>query len=167
MSLLSLNSVLKEGGTDMKRSILLLAGACVASLLLTLTAPALAACSPDSLQVGPGCIDQYEASVWEIPATTPQGKSNAGLISKVQDGKATLANLQAGGGIQRGATSDDYGSGCPYTGNGCVDFYAVSTPGMTPSRYLTWFQAVAACRNAGKRLLTNTEWQAAALGTPD
>src|SRR5439155_21115990 len=31
----------------------------------------------------------------------------------------------------------------------------------------TWFQAVAACRNAGRRLLSNVEWQAAALGTPD
>lgn len=149
----------------MKRSILLLAGVCVASLLLP--APVLATCSPDSVLVGPGCVDKYEASVWEIPATTPQGKSNAGLISKVRDGKATLANLQAGGGIQRGAASDDYGGGCPDTGNGCTDFYAVSTPGVTPSRYITWFQAVAACRNAGKRLLTNTEWQAASLGTPD
>jgi formylglycine-generating enzyme required for sulfatase activity len=38
---------------------------------------------------------------------------------------------------------------------------------VTPSRYLTWFQADAACRNTGKRLLTNAEWQVAALGTPD
>jgi formylglycine-generating enzyme required for sulfatase activity len=38
---------------------------------------------------------------------------------------------------------------------------------VTPSRFLTWFQAAAAARNAGKRLPTNAEWQAAALGTPD
>ncbi|MBI4489664.1 MAG: transposase [Deltaproteobacteria bacterium] len=68
---------------------------------------------------------------------------------------------------QRGANSDDYGAGCPDTGNGCVDFYAVSIPGVTPSRRITWFQAAAACRNAGKELLPNHVWQAAALGTPD
>src|SRR5262249_29885775 len=49
----------------------------------------------------------------------------------------------------------------------CVHVYAVSLPGVTPSRYLTWFQAAATARNAGKRLPTNAEWQAAALGTPD
>ena len=36
-----------------------------------------------------------------------------------------------------------------------------------PSRFLTWFQAAAAARNAGKRLPSNAEWQAAALGTTD
>src|SRR5712691_6610210 len=71
------------------------------------------------------------------------------------------------GAIQHGATGDDYGSGCPPTGNGCVNFYAVSIAGVTPSRFITWFQAAAAARNAGKRLPTNAEWQAAALGTPD
>jgi formylglycine-generating enzyme required for sulfatase activity len=48
-----------------------------------------------------------------------------------------------------------------------VNVYAVSIPGVTPSRNLTWFQAAAAARNAGKRLPSNAEWQAAALGTPD
>jgi formylglycine-generating enzyme required for sulfatase activity len=43
----------------------------------------------------------------------------------------------------------------------------VSIPGVRPSAYVTWFQAAAACRNAGKRLATNEEWQMAALGTPD
>jgi len=82
-------------------------------------------------------------------------------------GTVTLADLTAAGAIQRGTTSDDYGSGCPLTGNGCVNFYAVSIPGVTPSRFLNWFQAAAAARNSGKRLPTNAEWQAAALGTPD
>jgi formylglycine-generating enzyme required for sulfatase activity len=48
-----------------------------------------------------------------------------------------------------------------------VDVYAVSLPGVTPARSVTWFQAAAAARNSGKRLPTNQEWQAAALGTPD
>jgi hypothetical protein len=109
--------------------------------------------------VGPACLDKYEASVWET--------TNAGLIKKIKKGKATLANLLAGGATQRGVASDDYGAGCLDSGNGCTDFYAVSIPGVTPSRFLTWFQATAAARNAGKRLPTNQEWQAAALGTPD
>src|SRR5215475_148896 len=92
---------LHKGGTDMKRSILLLAGACAASLLLT--APVLADCPPDSVQVGPICVDKYEASVWEIPATDML------LINKVTQGKATLANLTAKAGVvQHGADSDDY-----------------------------------------------------------
>jgi formylglycine-generating enzyme required for sulfatase activity len=58
-------------------------------------------------------------------------------------------------------------NGCPITGNGCLDVYAVSIPGVTPSRWVSWFQAVAIARNSLKRLPTNQEWQAAALGTPD
>ncbi len=38
---------------------------------------------------------------------------------------------------------------------------------MTPSAWVTWFQAAAAARNSSKRLPTNQEWQVAALGTPD
>ena len=61
----------------MKRAVALWVGGC--ALFLLLAAPALAAkCSPDSVQVGPLCVDKYEASVWEIPAT------NAVLLQKVQ-----------------------------------------------------------------------------------
>jgi formylglycine-generating enzyme required for sulfatase activity len=38
---------------------------------------------------------------------------------------------------------------------------------VTPSRDMTWFQAVAACENSRKRLPSNAEWQAAVIGTPD
>ncbi len=67
---------------------------------------------------------------------------------------------------QRGATADDYGASCPDNGAGCVSVYAVSLAAVTPARYLTQIQATAVCRNAGKRLLSNGEWTAAALGTP-
>jgi formylglycine-generating enzyme required for sulfatase activity len=120
-------------------------------------------CAPEAVAVGPVCVDKYEASVWEIPNVA----ATRSLIKRVKEGRATLATLTTGGAIQRGVASDDYGAGCPDTGNGCVDFYAVSIPGVTPSAYLTWFQAAAASRNAGKRLPTNAEWQAAALGTPE
>jgi hypothetical protein len=104
-------------------------------------------------------MDTHEASVWETTDTA--------LIKKIKKGKVTEAQLLAAEAVQRGVGSDDYGVGCPNTGNGCVNFYAVSIPGVTPSRFITWFQAAAAARNSGKRLPTNAEWQAAALGTPD
>jgi collagen triple helix repeat protein len=116
-------------------------------------------CPQDSVLTGTTCIDKYEASVWET--------TNAALIASIRNGTVTSADLTAAGAVQRGVASDDYGLGCPDTGNGCLDFYAVSIPGVTPSAFLSWFQAAAAARNARKRLPSNAEWQAAALGTPD
>ncbi|MCK5061350.1 SUMF1/EgtB/PvdO family nonheme iron enzyme [Candidatus Parcubacteria bacterium] len=43
----------------------------------------------------------------------------------------------------------------------------VSKPNRVPWRYISQDQAVLACAKAGKRLPTNEEWFAAALGTPD
>jgi len=137
------------------------------SVALALSAPAAEAkgtsaalCAPDAVLSSNLCIDKYEASVWQT--TQP------GLITLIKKGTATLAQLTTGGATQLGlAPGDLAAAGCPATGNGCKDFYAVSIPGVAPSRYLTWFQAAAAARNAGKRLPTNAEWQAAALGTPD
>jgi len=113
------------------------------------------------VKVGTTCVDKYEASVWQIPA------DNTALIAAVSAGEVTLADLTTGGATQHGATADDYGTACPDTGNGCTTLYAASVSGAVPSSILTWFQAAATCRNAGKRLLTNEEWQAAAFGTPD
>jgi hypothetical protein len=122
-------------------------------------------CPADSVQVGVACIDKYEASVWNIPATNPNGGSNSTLIKKVRKGTVTLASLTAGGATQYGA-----GNYSPCMGNGsdCKDeVYAVSIEGVLPARLITWFQALAACGNSLKRLPTSAEWQLAALGTPD
>lgn len=139
------------------RSLLLISAAALA-----LAAPAAGAkCPPDSVQVGDLCVDKYEASVWEIPG------GSRSLIRKVEKGRISSA-AQLGGAIQRGAAADDYGPGCPDDAStGCASFYALSIPGVIPAQRMTWFQAAAACTNAGKHLLTNHEWQAAALGTPD
>jgi formylglycine-generating enzyme required for sulfatase activity len=120
-------------------------------------------CKPDAVKVGSTCMDKYEASVWFIPSTNPSGKSNARLVKKVQGGTATLANLQAGGAVQRGVTGDDYGA-CLDDGVNCNadQIYAVSTGVVTPASYVTWFQANVLCSNSNKRLPTNAEWQAAA-----
>ncbi len=121
-------------------------------------------CAPDAVIAGTVCMDTYEASVWRVPNATT---TNAGLVKKLQQGKATAALLAAGGATQLGVSGDDYAP-CADSGQNCTDdIYAVSLPGVTPSAYLTWFQALAACENARKRLPSNAEWQAAVLGTPD
>ena len=133
-----------------------------------LVEPAAAACPVDSVQSGTVCMDKYEASVWFVPA------GQASLITKIRNGTVTLANLTSAGAVAAGVIQlgflpnelEDQG-GCPPTGKGCVNVYAVSIPGVTPAHFINWFQAAAAARNSLKRLPTNQEWQVAALGTPD
>jgi len=134
--------------------------ALLAAVMLFAEPAAAKKCKTDAAQVGGVCVDKYEASVWEIAA------ANTTLIKKVRNSKVTSA-ADLSSATQHGTFSDDYGAGCPDTGNGCKDFYAVSIAGVTPASQLSWFQAAAACRNAGKRLATNQEWQMAALGTPE
>ncbi len=140
----------------------MVASASVFSMSLLLVSSALAQrCPRDSELAGRTCVDTYEASVWEIPDTQRR------LIRRVRRGNVTEASLIAGGATLLGSDADDYGAACPDSGNGCTDVYAVSIAGVIPSRFITWFQAAAACRNAHKELLPNHVWQAAALGTPD
>jgi len=113
---------------------------------------------------GTVCMDKFEASVWRVALPTT---ANKGLVKKIQQGKATLADLAKGSATQLGVSSDDYAP-CSNSGQDCTDtIYAVSVAGVTPSARMTWFQAQAACENARKRLPSNAEWQAAVQGTPD
>jgi hypothetical protein len=117
-------------------------------------------CPPDSVRAGATCVDKYEASAWKT--------TDVAVIEKIQLGTVTLADLQGVGALQLGLSAGDLAAnGCAVSGTGCVGIYAVSMPGVTPAIIVSWFQAVAMARNAGKRLPTNQEWQAAALGTPD
>ena len=94
-----------------------------------------------SVLVGDVCVDRYESSVWSAPD----------------------------GGVLFGTDGDDYP--CQDNAQDCAAgetrIYARSVPGVRPSGWITWFQANVACANAGKHLITNAEWQAAAAGTPD
>jgi formylglycine-generating enzyme required for sulfatase activity len=72
-----------------------------------------------------------------------------------------------GEGAQYGVAASDYPAHFPADGDHAQPLYAVSRSGITPSRYLTWFQANEACRASGKRLPTHAEWHRAARGTPD
>ncbi len=96
----------------------------------------------EMVRVGDIWVDRFEATVWENPDCT---------------------------GAQYGDT-DDWGSvgdTFPYHGQFSEPLHACSVQGEIPSRFLTWFQAQAACAASGKRLITNAEWQAAVAGTVD
>ena len=107
--------------------------------------------SGDMVRVGPICVDVYEASVWDLADGT--------------DG--------AGGGANSGTQyglSDNYDTSTPAcldNGESCSTVFARSDSGVTPSRFISWYQAAQACANSGKRLLTNAEWQMAVAGTVD
>src|SRR5262245_15161949 len=130
-------------------------------------------CPPDSVKVGPTCVDKYEESVWQIP------RSNKSLVKAVLDGKATLAELTSRGATQLSPSpscSPGYPANFPASGQWTPvpgshppspGVYAVSIPGVLPSACITWFAASQACALSGKRLITNREWQDAAAGTPD
>ena len=121
-------------------------------------------CAPDAVVSGTVCMDTYEASVWRVPAPATLNKR---LVTKIQKGKATALDLANGGATQLGVASDDYAP-CADSGQNCADdIYAVSLPSVTPSSFITWFQAQAACENSRKRLPSNAEWQVGAAGTPD
>ena len=121
-------------------------------------------CAVDSVRSGTTCLDKFEASAWRVPNATT---TNSALVSKIEIGMATARDLTAGGATQLGAGGDNYAP-CTDNGQSCAnDIYAVSLPSVTPSAFITWFQAQEACANAGKRLPTNAEWQVGADGTPD
>ncbi len=110
-------------------------------------------------------MDKYEASVWRVPGPMT---INEGLVKKIERGEATVEDLMAGAATQLGGLAGDNYAPCLDSGQNCTnDIYAISLPAVTPARFITWFQAQQACKNARKRLPTNAEWQAAVAGTPD
>jgi hypothetical protein len=121
-------------------------------------------CAADAVPVGSVCLDTYEASVWRVPNPTT---TNALLVKKIHLGTATRTDLKVAGAMQLGTVDDDYAP-CTINGQNCAnDIFALSLPSEIPSANITWFQALEACANAGKRLPTNAEWQMGATGTPD
>ncbi|HWP65004.1 MAG TPA: SUMF1/EgtB/PvdO family nonheme iron enzyme [Candidatus Limnocylindria bacterium] len=131
-------------------------------------------CRPDTVKVGPSCIDKYEASVWQVPAGERK------LVRKILKGTVTLADLTHAGAVQLGCTLPpfqltEFPASFPNSGNWRATdgsrptpgTYAVSVPGVLPTTCVSWFQAEQACALADKRLPTNQEWQRAAAGTPD
>jgi formylglycine-generating enzyme required for sulfatase activity len=99
------------------------------------------ACGGDGdemVRVGNVCVDRFEASLWNAKDGGTQIISTSGAVP------------------------------CAASANDCWGVaYAQSRPNVLPAINVTWFQAAIACANSGKRLLTNLEWQQAAIGTPD
>jgi formylglycine-generating enzyme required for sulfatase activity len=114
----------------------------------------------EMVKVGDYWTDRYEASVWENKDCTGGPKTGP---------NGTVENYGASDNwASSGATGADGDNGFfPRNGNWTTKLYACSIAGVTPSRWLSWFQAEAACQLSGKHLCTNGEWQGAAEGTPD
>lgn len=91
-------------------------------------------------------IDRYEASVWDQPG----GMGNKPYDSLVNNGNPVAAGFPLNG---------QFATNSP--------LFAASVKAVPPTTSITWFQAEAACRLAGKHLATDQEWLAAAVGTPD
>lgn len=103
-------------------------------------------CPSDMVAVGSICVDMYEASIWDAPT----GGNQLGLVAPTPPASAYPCTV----------TGDD----CAVPNANAI--YAQSRPGVLPANWVTWYQAVQACANVGKRLPTVAEWQMAALGTP-
>lgn len=141
----------------MKRPGLILSA--ILGLSLVLTSRALAACPSGMVQSGSTCVDRYEASLWKI--------TDERCIKLILDGKDLTPPCQAAA-VQVGINGVDYTDAqCKFNGGGCKSIFALSIPAVIPARSINYFIAAAACRNSGKRMLSNAEWQTAALGTPD
>jgi formylglycine-generating enzyme required for sulfatase activity len=118
-----------------------------------------AQCPSGMVQSGSTCMDRYEASVWKVTDTN--------CVRAIKDGR-DLPRYCLEQSVQVGINGVDYiDAQCQFNGGGCTDIYALSLPGVMPARSINYFIAAAACRNSGKRLPSNAEWQASALGTPD
>ena len=86
-------------------------------------------------------IDRYEASVWAV-----------------SDGSTGQHFLSVG---------DFDAASFPPNGQWTTPLFALSCATVTPAAHITWFQAQASCRSAGKKLPNGEEWIAAARGTSD
>ena len=104
------------------------------------------------VRVGDFWIDRYEASLWD-------GHALQLTTREVVDDEQCTWSPDTGASI--GCLGDPSDNGFGVTG------IAVSAAGRRVLHSVTWFQAQSLCVNAGKRLCTNAQWQAAALGTPD
>ena len=106
-------------------------------------------CAPDAVVAGTVCLDKYEASVRRVPNPTT---TNAGLVRRIQLGRATLADLTAGGATQLGVIATDDYAPCADSGPGHPT-PARTTERKTATREARWpsprDRAAPACRRPG------------------
>lgn len=94
------------------------------------------------VRVGRAWVDKYESRLIDVSSSTP----------------TWIDDPERGGPPQVGDNHPGNGFAVPTT------WLAVSQPGQ-PTTGISWFVATRAAANAGKRLVTNEEWQLAAAGT--
>ena len=127
--------------------------------LLCTPSAAMAQCPAGMVASGSTCVDRFEASLWKVTDTS--------CIALIRQGRDLPPHCFQGA-TQLGINGVDYTDAqCQFNGGGCTNLFALSIPGVIPARSINYFIAAAACRNSAKRLPSNAEWQAAALGTPD
>ena len=133
-----------------------------ATIGLSVVLPSLAsaACPSGMVESGSTCIDQYEASIW-----TDLSSQCINLIKQGANLPPSCLMKSAHEVAIDG--SPPIPAACKLNGTGCMNIFALSRSNVIPASQVNYFIAAAACRNSGKRLPTNAEWQAAALGTPD
>ena len=109
-------------------------------------------------------VDALTSRVFDLETATAScdtGMAQVGDIC-VDIHEASIWNAATGG------SQDTADNLCNNNGSDCRNaIFARSESGVAPAENITWFQAAMACANSGKRLLTNAEWQVAALGTDD
>ena len=133
----------------------------LAIIVALLVAPSeiLAQCQSGMVESGSSCVDRYEASLWKI--------THPACVQLIRQGRDLPIHCLQGS-VQVGINGIDYTDAqCQFNGAGCTNIFALSLSGVIPARSINYFIATAACRNSAKRLPSNAEWQAAALGTPD
>jgi len=121
-------------------------------------------------------------AVFAFIATVAGIRASDGLLNKNKEAQGVCPTgmayvLSSGGGFCIDVYENSLGKACPFSNpknqaESRTDIeqescYPVSEKGSTPWVNISQSQAALACRKAGKRLPTNEEWQAAALGTPD
>jgi len=111
------------------------------------------------VKVGDWCVDKYDAVVCD---STKTGKPFD---------ESCVSDTNENNGPHR-ADPDESRNSLPklITHEGLIlnrAYHAYSKPGFYPTRFVTYYQAVAACANSGKELLSDSMWVTASLGTFD
>ena len=114
----------------------------------------------------PTCVDRYEDSIWDLSGVT-SAKTRQKLVAEILDGSVTLNDLTTAGATQFSFADSSSEVIFPKLKSPSAPLFAASIKGVMPITRVTWLQAEVACRLSGKRLPTNEEWTAAALGTPN
>jgi formylglycine-generating enzyme required for sulfatase activity len=126
--------------------------------------PPVQRCPPDMVDIkGSYCIDRYEAHLVDrmtgealSPYYPPAGKHARQLHDYWEKERATAASSE-GASLAVPRVPE-------FQVEGRVEPLAVSKGNVTPSGYLDGIEAERACKNAGKRLCTTSEWVTACRG---